>query len=299
MRKLMFSTFVKLYRWLCGKGVGKLPLAGWANDFLYNRLKPRGDVALFEARGYQIYLNPRDVGFSRMMLMYGHYEKYTTEIFRKLVKPGDIFLDIGANLGHYALIAAPLVGEKGRVYAFEPAADNYALLVRSVAANGFKNIVTVPQAVSNRAGATRLVLDPHEAGMHRLASSGDDGRSIAIETVTLDQYLKDREKRVDIIKMDVEGAEMLVWEGMAGILKKSHSLVIITEFSPVMLRRAGSSPEEYLRQLFGHGFRLFHIDEQKERLVPLDFAKAMRIGTEEKWTNFLCLRDGDQREPGR
>jgi FkbM family methyltransferase len=294
----MFSAFIKVYRWLCGKGVGKLPLAGWANDFLYNHLKPGGGAALMEAQGYKIYLNPRDVGVSRMLFMYGFYEKYTTDLFRKLVKRGDVFLDIGANLGHYALIAAGAVGERGRVYAFEPASDSYNLLLKSVAANGFKNIVAVPKAVSNRVGTTRLVLDPHDAGMHRLASGADSGDSIVIETVTLDDYFKDKEDRVNIMKMDVEGAEMLVLEGMHEIIKRNDDLTIFTEFSPVMLRRAGSAPEEYLRQLFGHGFALFHINEQEEKLDPLDLDKAMRVGTEEKWTNFLCLKNGARRELG-
>jgi FkbM family methyltransferase len=298
MRNFMFSVFIKVYHWLCGTGAGKLPLAGWANDFLYDRLKPRGSAALVEAQGYKIYLNPQDIGFSRMLFMYGHYEKYTTDVFRKLVKRGDVFLDIGANLGHYTLIAAKLIGESGRVHAFEPAADNYTLLVKSVAANGFKNIVTVPKAVSNRNGTTRLILDPHEAGMHRLASGSDSGESAVIETVTLDDYFKDKEKRVDIMKMDVEGAEMLVLEGMREILERSNDLTIFTEFSPVMIRRAGSAPEEYLRQLFSRGFALFHINEQEEKLVPLDFDKAMRIGTEEKWTNFLCLKDRARKELG-
>jgi FkbM family methyltransferase len=298
MRKLMFSVFTKAYHWLCGTGMGKLPLAGWLNDFLYSRLKPKGNSALIEAQGYKIYLNPQDMGFSRMILMYGYYEKFTTDIFRKLVKRGDVFLDIGANLGHYSLIAAGLVGDTGSVYAFEPASDIYELLGKSVSANGFNNIVTVPKAVSNKVGTARLVLDPHEPGMNWLDSGSDSSNTIVIETVTLDDYFKDKEKRADVIKIDVEGAEMLVLEGMRELLKRSDGLTLFTEFSPVMIRRAGSSPEEYLRQLFANGFTLFHINETEEKLDPLDFDKAMRIGTEEKWTNFLGLKERGRKELG-
>lgn len=294
----MFSAFIKVYRCLRGKGLGKLPSVRRADDFLYNQLKPRGDIALVEAQGYKMYFNPRDMGLPRMLFMYGHYEKYATELFRKLVKWRDVFVDVGANLGHYTLIAADLVGENGKVFAFEPAPDNYALLVKSVEVNGYKNVTTVPKAVSNRVGMTRLVLDPHESGQHRLDNGADHGDSVSIEAVTLDDFFKDKEKRVDVIKMDVEGAEMLVLEGMSEILKRNDNLTIFTEFSPTMLRRVGSSPEEYLKQFIGYSFELFHINEKEEKLDPVDLDKAMRIGTEEKWTDFLCLKENTRKELG-
>ena len=289
MRTLIFSIFVKVYQYLCGTGLGKLPLAGWANDFLYNRLKPRGDVALVEAQGYKMCYNPRDMGLPRMLLMYGYYEKYSTELFRRIIKRGDVFLDIGANLGHYTLIAANLVGENGKVYAFEPAPSNYDLLVKSMKVNGYENIVAIPKAVSNMSGMTRLVLNPHESGIYHLDSLDSDD-SVIIEAITLDVFFKDKEKRVNIIKMDVEGAEMLALEGMSEILKSNDNLTIFTEFSPVMIRRAGSSPEEFLKQFVGYGFELFHINESEERLDPVDMDRAMQIGIEEKWANFLCLK---------
>jgi zona occludens toxin (predicted ATPase) len=112
----------------------------------------------------------------------------------------------------------------------------------------------------------------------------------------LDDFFKDKENRIDIIKMDVEGAEMLVLQGMRGILNRKDDLKIFTEFYSIMLRRAGSSPEDYLKQLMSYGFKLFYINEKSKTLESIDIDRAMQIDTEEKWTNFLCLRE-NAKEP--
>lgn len=291
MRKLMFSVFIKAYRGLQGKELDKLPLVRRTVNFLYHHLKPKGNIALIEVQGHKMYVDPRDMAIPRQLITYGHYEKYATELFKKLVKRGDVIVDIGAHIGHYTLIAADLVGEDGKVFAFEPAPDNYAFLVKNVEVNGYNNVTTVQKAVSNKGGTTKLLLNPHDTGQHAIYNGHDDRNSLVIETVTLDDFFKDKENRIDIIKMDVEGAEMLVLQGMSEILKRNNDLKIFTEFSPTMLRRAGSSPEEYLKQLMSYGFKLFYINEKSETLEPIDIDKAMQIGAEEKWTNLLCLRE--------
>jgi len=287
----MFSVFIKAYRGLQGKELGKLPLVRRTVNFLFHHLKPKGNIALIEVQGHKMYVDPRDMAIPRQLITYGHYEKYEAELFKKLVKRGDVVVDIGAHIGHYTLIAADLVGEDGKVFAFEPAPDNYAFLVKNVEVNGYNNVTTVQKAVSNKGGTTKLLLNPHDTGQHAIYNGYDDRNSLVIETVTLDDFFKDKENRIDIIKMDVEGAEMLVLQGMSEILKRNNDLKIFTEFSPTMLRRAGSSPEEYLKQLMSSGFKLFYINEKSETLEPIDIDKAMQIGAEQKWTNLLCLRE--------
>jgi FkbM family methyltransferase len=291
MRKLIFSIFIKAYRSLQGKELGRLPIVRRTVDFLYHHFKPQGNIALIEVGGHKMYIDPLDMAIPRQMMMYGHYEKYETELFKKLVKRGDVVVDIGAHIGHYTLIAADLVGEDGKVFAFEPAPDNYAFLVKNVGVNRYNNVVTVQKAVSNRCGTTKLLLNLRDTGQHAIHNGCEDRNSLVIETVTLDGFFEDKEKRIDIIKMDVEGAEMLVLQGMSELLKRNSDLKIFTEFSATMLRRANSSPEEYLRQLISYGFKLFYINEKNETVEPLDIDKAMQIGADEKWTNLLCLRE--------
>jgi len=290
MGKMMFSVFIKAYRSLQGKGLGRLPLMARVVDFLYNHLKPGGDIVLIEVQGHKMYIDPRDVAIPRQLIMYGHYEKYQTELFRKLVKRGNVVVDIGAHIGHYTLIAADLVSEDGSVFAFEPAPENYAFLVKNVAVNGYNNVITVSKAVSNKVGMAKLFLNQYDTGCHTLYKRDDGGNSLEVETITLDDFFKGRENRIDVIKMDVEGAELLVLHGMNEILRRNSHLKIFTEFSPTLLKKAGSVPEEYLKELMSYGFELFHINEKKEALQPVDIDKAMQIGTEEKWTNLLCLK---------
>ena len=126
---MISSIYIKIYICLRGRGLGKLPLVSRAANFLGHYLEPKGDMAFIEVQGHKMCGNPQDIAFIRRM-MFGNYEKYGTELFKKIVKMGDVVVDIGAHIGHYTLIAADLVGENGKVFAFEQAPDNYASLVK-------------------------------------------------------------------------------------------------------------------------------------------------------------------------
>ena len=90
--------------------------------------------------------------------------------------------------------------------------------------------------------------------------------------------------------MDVEGAEMTILQGMNKILKKNDNLKIITEFSPMLLRRSGYSPEEYLNEYIKYGFKLYDINEQKDEIIPIGIDRLMEMYTGKKSTNLLCLK---------
>ena len=298
MRRQFFSILTWGFRRFRGTGLGKLPMVKQTFELLYRKLRPGGTTALIEVQGHKMYVDPRDIGVAWQLMVLGHYEQYQTGLFRKLVKRGAIVVDIGAHIGHYTLIAADLVGDEGHVFAFEPAPDNYALLEKNVALNGYRNITITKKAVSSQTGHAELILDLQDRGKHGLYTSAEEEESIMIETIALDDFFRNNDKRVDMLKMDVEGAELLVLSGMKEILQINENMSIFTEFSPLMLERAGSSPIEYLKLLLDYNFEIYYINEQEERLEAVDIDRAMRIGENEKWTNFVCLKSKTRQELG-
>ena len=244
------------------------------------------DVILTEVQGHKMYVGAQDAVIDSLLA----YEKFETDLFKRQIKEGMTVVDLGAHLGYYTLIAAKLVGWRGEVFAFEPEPYNYGLLIRNIATNGYSNVIAVQKAVSNRVGSARLFLSRDNSGDHRMYDSHDGRDSIEIETVTLDKFFKDKSNGIDVIKMDVQGAEMAALQGMGNIIKKNASLKIITEFWPIGLRRFAYSPEGYLNSLIEYGFQLFHINEQKEELEPIDANACMQMCSGERFTNLLCLR---------
>jgi len=228
--------------------------------------------------------------FSHPNYIFG-FEKFETELFKGLVKKGMVVLDIGAYVGYYALIAADLVGESGKVFAFEPEPENYALLLRNMEANGCKNVIPVQKAVSDRNGTVELFLSTENKADHRIYDSQDGRESITIGVTSLDRFFEGRDCRVDLIKMDIEGSEMAALRGMTRVLKQNDDLKIITEFWPMGLRRFGYSPEEFLDKLTKLGFELYHINEERFLLEPIDVTRTMEMCKGEKHINIFCKKE--------
>ena len=211
--------------------------------------------------GHKLYVDPADLGIARCLLVYnGVWEPLETETFVSLLKNDMVVVDIGANVGYYTLLAARSVGSGGKVFAFEPEPKNYGLLCKNVKENGYTNVVTVPSAVSDRSGTCRLFLCPNNSGAHNLSKRWQEESSIEVNTVTLDQYFSKYEGRIDVVKIDAEGVEELIFDGMLQLLKKYPNLILFTELNPPVM---GCGPERYLQKLSAHGFRILELREQE------------------------------------
>jgi FkbM family methyltransferase len=243
-----------------------------------------------EVQGHKMFLDSKD---SLNLSINGIFEPFETEIVKKEIKKGDIVLDIGANIGYYTLIFAKLVGEQGKVFAFEPEPDNFALLEKNVEINGYRNVVLVQRAVSNKTGEIRLYLSEDNKGDHRIYDSHDGRKSIEVEAIRLDDYFKNYDGRIDFIKMDIQGAEGGAIQGMPLLLEKAKNLKLTTEFWPIGLIRFGIEPEGYLKLLLKHGFKIYHINEQEKRLEPANIALLLETYTPEGgfFTNLSCVRE--------
>lgn len=162
----------------------------------------------------------------------GTNELAVQEALRQVLKPGATFLDIGANVGFFTVIAARLVGPAGRVTAFEPVAANARLVRRNVRINRLGNVVVREAAVAASTGEAELVLARY-AGGAALAAVGappDATRRIRVPTTTIDaEVARGSCPPPDAAKIDVEGAEYEVLLGMEQTLR-DHRPVLLLEF---------------------------------------------------------------------
>lgn len=144
-----------------------------------------------------------------------------------IFNPSDIVVDVGANIGGFTLLAARRVGPTGRVVAVEPEPENFLLLRRNVRQNGFANVRLIQAAVDAQAGR-RTLYRSGDPAMHTLLPRYADGVGVAVTTLDLVEREEDL-PRVDVLKIDVEGAELRVLQGAAEILKKTRQVILEAE----------------------------------------------------------------------
>ena len=222
-----------------------------------------------EIGGHQMIISGPD-RYPPVDLAMDRYEKETTRLFRRLIRPGMVIIDVGAHVGYYTLIAAKQAGPTGKVYAFEPEPENHALLLKNIELNGYENVVAVKSAVSNHAGSTTLYLTGLDNGRHSVYQHDLPARgSVEVPTTTIDDFLEAQGwPEVNLVKVDVEGAELEVLAGMDRLLRESEGIRLILEFNPFLLQSAGVDALEFLKRPGAEGFQACVIDETKG-LLPL------------------------------
>jgi FkbM family methyltransferase len=212
-------------------------------------------------------------------MAFGLYELDTARAIKRALRPGDTFIDGGANIGYFTLIAAKAVGPSGRVHAFEPQPDNRRRLAEHVAMNGLGDVVTIhPVALSDRPGEVELHTFENPAANHGqstfFVTPDVATRKVTVESVRLDDYLPSVVSR--LIKLDIEGAEPLAISGMTGTLR-AHRPDVIVELNATTLARGGFATREPLDRL------LAAVPEYEPyviawRLKRLDTARIERLG---------------------
>jgi len=292
----LFSEYKKIARPTQKRGIGRIYLSRFVHDALLvnqiitNPLIARLTSNPVEVQGHKMFLDSKD---SLWLLNGGVYEPAETELVKKEIKRGDVVLDVGAHIGYYTLIFARLVGEEGKVFAFEPNLDSFALLEKNVKINGYKNVVLVKKAVSDKTGRIRLFLSAYNDADNRIYDSHDGSPSIEVEVVRLDDYFKKYDGKIDFIKIDTQGAEGGVILGMSALLKKNKNIKLLTEFWPHGLKKAGTEPEGYLRLLIERDFKLFEVSEQEGKIksvTPYDLIDAYPPETKD-YTSIFCIRN--------
>ena len=229
-----------------------------------------GDVLVATESGY-VLCDQSDHPLIACLMDSGELERGTRLLIESLLGPGSVFVDVGANIGLHTMAAARAMHGIGTIVSFEPFERTAMHLGRAVAINGHEAIVRVVQAAASDApGQRKLYLGP-TSGHHSLHKFQDDashGRSVMIEVTTLDASLDDV-GAVDLLKIDVEGAELEVLAGARAVIARSPAIQIIAELGMSHLARTGLTVDAWLSAFSDLGFTARVIDPLTGQLTPL------------------------------
>jgi FkbM family methyltransferase len=199
--------------------------------FAFTRLE-RGILRVPQGRGFGLIMDMSYIPVSHAhagALASGNLEFSVQEALVRRLERGAVMYDIGANLGFFSLVAARLVGPDGRVYAFEPAPDNATAIARNAGLNQLENIVVIPRAVSASAGTARLqvVDDQSWSCLEEFGEHPNTERVLEVSTVAIDDLVATGELPPPaLVKIDVEGAELAVLEGMAATIERHRPAIV-------------------------------------------------------------------------
>jgi len=241
--------------------------------------------------GAQLWVNACEIEGGN--LLFGvSFEPSEMVVVKHLVGPGDIFVDVGANIGVYTILASRLVGISGRVYAFEPIQSVFEYLERNISLNKATNVIVNRIALEEKDREAEIFVN-RESGLTSLGQTGR-GYVIATEmvsTMPLDQYLESRSvPRVDFLKIDVEGYEGHVLRGASRLLEREHRLVVLCELAEKNFKPLGLSVGSVIDWMRGYGFEAWEINRHDGQLFKIESSQALFTNQ-----NFVFAHPGTDR----
>jgi FkbM family methyltransferase len=210
--------------------------------------------------GFTLFYGPPDIGLINQLYLHGEYELATQKLMADVLKPGMTFVDLGAHIGLFTLLAARLVGPTGRVFAFEPTPRTRALLQRNIAINGMERCVTVaPLATSDKKAKVRFVENPI-SDASSVAQPDETEHIIEVDATSLDDYFGALGfPPVHFIKMDVEGQELKTLLGMAQVVAKNPDVKVVFEYHRAQMARCQIAPADLFGALKKLGFSRYSV----------------------------------------
>ncbi|WP_338677572.1 FkbM family methyltransferase [Streptomyces sp. SCSIO 30461] len=258
---------------------GKAFLVGrYLNHHLQEHPRRRLTQTEFGAR---VAVDTQDL-IQRYLYLFGVWEPHMTGWLRRRLRPGDTYIDVGANIGYYTLLAAHLVGNGGQVVAVEASPVFHRLLLRNVALNEYGNVRAINGAVSDKEETLKFVLaSSANMGANSIVPYEGQAESTfeAVARPLPDLLTEDEIRRARVIKVDVEGAEGSVVRGMSAMLPLLRPDAEITvEVTPDRMAQLGDSAEELMETLSAHGFHPYRlVNDYAPETYPAAIHGASRV----------------------
>lgn len=267
-----------LVRLARGRGLARKHRAVWKMHRLV-WLATRSNRVLID--GHDLTLDFRD----SLALARGFYEPEEEAWYRQHVHAGHVVVEVGANIGYFTVMLARAVGETGRVISYEPDPTLNGILRENVARNGYAMVEVRQSAVADQRGVLNFYRSRKSQGDNRLFTHGRDGGVLNVDAVTLDEDLAELGVRVDLLKMDIQGAEPLALRGYEQTLESCPPRRMLIEFWPHGLAGMGEDPRAFVAQIFDAGYEI-----QLQDGSDLDLEKLLLELTPEnlEWVNLVC-----------
>lgn len=245
----------------------------WTNDNLdctSTLIREGGEISLYKTRFGDFFWLNKAKYVDKSIIDTGLFEPHSTEVVRKLVKSGDVVMDVGANIGYYSVILSKLVGEGGKVYCFEPT-DHYSYVLQSnIEANNTKNVELIKLGLSNIRQTLDIQVGANSATLH---SPGKVPLNFTerIELVSLDEWVVNHNiEKINFIKVDIDGHEPCFLNGAWNTLEK-YDPVILLEVSHPHYLDAGFTAWDFYDLLKSRGYRIYHEVNLAEIVTKEDF----------------------------
>lgn len=279
----IFSSLIKPF---IGMGIGNISIVSEAYKVIVPLLLggTKGIVD-FGSFKMQIIPNRRISDVITLFMFNGKYESATTGIFQKLLVPGDVVIDIGANIGYFSLLAGSIVGVTGRVLSFEPETNNMEALCRNISLNGFKNIYPARFAISDYSGISEFHVSINDPA-HSLIKTGVHSSTVPVMVNTLDRLVL--EDNIKLIKTDTEGNELAVLRGAESVIRKSEDISLIIEVNTAI-----TSAKELLDYVRFLGMEVFYIiNDYNDTVVFCEGLDHLEKESNNPsfYVNLLCMR---------
>jgi len=218
------------------------------------------------------------------------HEGLVSKIVKNLVKEKNNVLVLGANIGYWTCFLAELVGNSGKVYAFEPSPENFEYLQKNVHDNNFKNTILEKKAVADKSYQTKLYLSDGTMD-NRIYDPHLNRKSIKIDVIKLDEYFKNLNLKLDYIQSNIQGADFAAILGMKELLKKSPNLKLMIEFAPKMAKEFGTDPNDFIDMLSAENFKFYEVWWYAKKAKLITSKKLKDYVKNNIDTNLLCTRE--------
>jgi len=251
------------------------PLRKYFQYWLYDKLSI-SKTFIKQLDGYSMKLLYRDKGLSQQLFISNYREPECTRLVKKLVKPQMTIYDIGANMGYYALMESMLVGKKGKVYAIEPSQENYKHLTENCELNKCSNIELYKMLIGNKTELSKLYISD-KLNWCSVMKKTENYEEVPM--YTFDEFIKGKENP-DFIRMDVEGYEYHVVDGMKQFLQSKKPCLMSMEIHPKIIHENKLDIKVMYKKLFESGFIPTHIIKKhgwlrEESISFSDFYRAL------------------------
>jgi FkbM family methyltransferase len=234
-----------------------------------NLFRNKTTIATYDS-GLKIKLE-LDEWIQQQIYLFGHFDEKGINFMKKNLKQGDVFFDIGANIGCYTLIASKITGTSGQVFAFEAIREVYEKLMFNIRLNQMTEIKAENVAIFEKEELLNFYVSSREnIGMSSIFHHDTErGDTVQVQAISVDEYVKQNHiNRIDFIKLDIEGAELHALNGMRETLKRFRPILLM-ELSTEVLPNTPLTPDEITQLLRELNYRQMAITQSGDP-VPMD-----------------------------